>query len=249
MENVYKYAGKNVRIVSLYPDVHEYCRDYLSDECPDFEIVISTKDIEYELQKAKLVDEREGNPNRKHKNEELEKLAVYRKIAEKMIDYDTVLFHGSVICVDNYRYVFTAISGTGKSTHARLWRELLGEKAIMVNDDKPLIKICDDKVIAYGTPYDGKHRLSNNISAEVKAVSIINRSADNRIETITAEQAYPMFLQQCYKPRDPEKMAKTMQLLDRFVNGVKVYNMYCNMDIEAAKLAYRVMGESEYEVK
>ena len=81
----------------------------------------------------------------------LETLAVCRKIAERMPEYDTFLFHGSCIAVDGVGYLFTAKSGTGKSTHTRLWRELLDNRATMVNDDKPLIRIADDGLVIYGT--------------------------------------------------------------------------------------------------
>ena len=99
-----------------------------------------------------------------------------------MISYDTILFHGSVIAVDGIGYLFTAKSGTGKSTHTRLWREYFGDRAAMVNDDKPLLKITDSSVIAYGTPYNGKHRLGTNISVPLKAICILTRAADNHIE-------------------------------------------------------------------
>ena len=108
-------------------------------------------------------------------DEYLETLAVYRKIAEKMIDYDTILFHGSVIAVDGIGYLFTAKSGTGKSTHTRLWRELFGERAVMVNDDKPLIKVSENGIIVYGTPWDGKHRLSTNTFVPLKGICFMSK--------------------------------------------------------------------------
>lgn len=78
----------------------------------------------------------------------LEETAVYRKIADKMVDYDTFVFHGSVIAVEGQAYLFTAKSGTGKSTHTRLWREMLGDKAVMVNDDKPMLRVTESGVTA-----------------------------------------------------------------------------------------------------
>ena len=103
----------------------------------------------------------------------LETLAVCRKIAERMPEHNTFLFYGSCIAVDGAGYVFTAKSGTGKSTHTRLWRELLDNRATMVNDDKPLIRIADDDAIIYGTPWDGKHPLSHNIAVPLKAICIL----------------------------------------------------------------------------
>ena len=156
-----------------------------------------------------------------------------------MLDFDTVLFHGSVIAVDGVGYLFTAKSGTGKSTHTRLWREYFGERAVMVNDDKPLLHIADT-VTAYGTPYNGKHRLGTNTSVPLKAICILTRAENNHIEPITREQ-YTMLLQQVYRPADMLKMVKTLELVDRLADGVKLYRLGCNMDISAAKVAYEGM--------
>lgn len=171
----------------------------------------------------------------------LETLAVYRRIADKMLDFDTILFHGSVIAVDGIGYLFTAKSGTGKSTHTRLWRKYFGERAVMINDDKPLIHITEKGAVVYGTPWDGKHRLSTNISVPLKAICILKRSADNHVEEITAKQAYNVLVQQVYKPKDPQKLMKTLHLIDGLTGKVKLYRLGCNMDISAAETAYNAM--------
>lgn len=143
----------------------------------------SQSDIEYEREKSALEDRKEGLPIRNFPDSYLETLAVYRKFAENLLAYDTVLFHGSVVAVDGIGYLFTAKSGTGKSTHTRLWREYFGERAVMVNDDKPLLQVTENGVIVYGTPWDGKHHLSNNISVPLKAICILTRAEENHIES------------------------------------------------------------------
>ncbi len=159
--------------------------------------------IDYEREKSAREDEIEGIPTtRQFSDSYLEELAVYRKIAEEMINYDTVLFYGSVIAIDGIGYLFTAKSGTGKSTHTRFWRKYFRDRTVMVNDDKPLIKITDSSVTAYGTPYNGKHRLGSNIFVPLKAICILTRSAENHINKIIGKQAYPMMLQQVYRPAD-----------------------------------------------
>ena len=233
----YKIADNVVEVNSIYDEVHEYCADYLTDDQADYSVTTTQEDIDFEREKSAREDEIEGIPIRQFSDSYLEELAVYRKIAEKMLDYDTVLFHGSVIAVDGVGYLFTAKSGTGKSTHTRLWREYFGNRAVMVNDDKPLLKITDSGVTAYGTPYNGKHRLGTNTSVPLKAICILTRAEDNHIEPITREQAYTMLLQQVYRPADMLKMAKTLELVDRLADSVKLYRLGCNMDISAAKIA------------
>lgn len=240
MTNNYKIADKVIEVNSLYEAVHTYCINYLTDEKPDFSVTISQTDIELERRKSADEDRHNGIAIREYSDSYLEELAVYRKIAEKMPMYDTILFHGSVIAVDGVAYMFTAKSGTGKSTHTSLWRELFGERAVMVNDDKPLLHISDT-VTAYGTPYDGKHRLSSNIAVPLKAVCILTRAADNHIEPITKAQAYSMLVQQAYRPADISALKKTMILIDKLADAVKLYRLGCNMDISAAKISYEGM--------
>lgn len=236
----YKIAGKVVEINSIYEDVHKYCSKYLTDELPDYTITIEDADIDYEVEVSEKEKEKNPGIEMNFDRNFLEILAVYRKIADKMIEYDTVLFHGSAISVDDVAYLFTAKSGTGKSTHTRLWREYLGEKAIMVNDDKPLIKIGNE-VLVYGTPYNGKHKLGNNISVPLKSICILTRFEENHIEKITKKQAYTMILQQTYRPKELEKMKKTLELIDKLMEKVDLYLLGCNMDISAAKVSYEGM--------
>ena len=228
----YRFADKIIEVNSIYDSVHEYCSAYRTDAPADLAVTITQDDIEYERSRAES-----GNWSDKY----LEELAVYRKICEKMPYYDTILFHGSVIAVDGYAYMFTATSGTGKSTHAALWRKLLGERAVMVNDDKPLLHI-GETTTAYGTPYDGKHRLSSDISVPVKAVCILERSSENHIETISKSDAYPMLLQQVYRPNDVFALRKTLTLLDKMACNVSFFRLGCNMDISAAELSYGFMS-------
>ena len=169
---------------------------------------------------------KEGIPIRHFSDAYLETLAVYRKIADYLLSCDTLLFHGSVIAVDGEGYLFTAKSGTGKSTHTRLWREYFGERAVMVNDDKPLLHITDSGVTAYGTPWDGKHRLSSNIAVPLKGICILTRDIKNHIEQADPHAAYPMIVQQTNRPLTADGMKQTLSLIDRMLNVVPVYRSW-----------------------
>lgn len=232
-----KLAATNIGVAATNGYVREYCRDYLTDDAADFEIAISQSDIEYERERSAA-----DIPTRHFSDGYLETLAVYRKIADKMLDYDTVLFHGSAVAVDGIGYLFTAKSGTGKSTHTRLWREYFGERAVIVNDDKPLIKVSANGITVCGTPWDGKHRLSANICVPLKALCILERAEENRIVPITKRDAYPMLLQQVYRPTDADRMMKTLAIVDRLAVGVELYRLGCNTDISAAMTAYDEMN-------
>ena len=232
MRCTYKIAGRLIEIGSVYPRVHELCADYRAEGEPDFAVDVTEDDIAFE---------RSRSEHSRVSDAYLEELAVYRRISERMPFYDTLLFHGSCVAVDGEGYLFTAASGTGKSTHTRLWREYLGSRAVMVNDDKPLITVGREVVIIHGTPYNGKHRLGANISVPLKAVCILERAPENSIRPVSKAEAYPMLIQQTYRPLDGAALVKTLPLIDRLAESVSLYRLGCNMDIEAAKIAYEGM--------
>ena len=239
----YKIADKVVRTVSAYEEAHAVCGAYRTGEPADYTVTVTREDIEYERGMIARECAFEGKPAEIYSDGTLEATAVYRKIAEKMIDFETVLIHGSAVALDGEGYLFTAKSGTGKSTHTRLWREYFGSRAVMVNDDKPLVKCTPNGVTVYGTPYSGKEGLGSNIAVPLKAVCILTRAENNSICRISAKDAYPTLVQQVYRPSDPAKLKKTLSLIDTLSETVGLYRLGCNTDISAAKVAYEGMRD------
>ena len=237
----YKIADKIISINSLYEAVHTLCREYAFDGEADFFVTSTMRDIAFEREKSDREALAEGRKPQDFSDDYLETLALYRKIADNMVESDCILFHGSAIALDGEGYLFTAKSGTGKSTHTALWRRVFGERAVMINDDKPLIRIQNGIATVYGTPWNGKHRLGRNISAPLKAICILTRAQENRIVSIDKRTALPMLVQQTYRPADVQKTAKTLQLIDSLANSVSLYRLGCNMNITAAQAAYEAM--------
>ena len=237
----YKIAEKVIEVNSLYPLVHAYCTEYRTEAEADFAVTVTPEELSYEQRITDRERELERLEPLVFPPEELEITAVCRLICEKMVDCDTILYHSSAVAVDGEAYLFAAISGTGKSTHTRLWRELLGTRAVMVNDDKPMLRVHDGEVTVFGTPWDGKHRLSRNIAVPLKALCLLERSKTNTIERIQPMAFYPQLLQQVYRPVDPAGTARVLTLLDTLFAAVPVYRLGCNMELDAAKLSYETM--------
>lgn len=236
-----KLAGITIEIHALFESTMQFCQEYICEDRPEFSVEVSPADISLEREKSAREDALEGIPIRHFPDEYLETLAVYRKIAEQMLQYDTFLFHGSVVAVDGEGYLFTAKSGTGKSTHTAFWRQEFGPRAVMVNDDKPLLQVKNGKVWVFGTPWDGKHRLSTNTCVPLKGICILERGTENSIETISPRQALPMLLQQSYRPHNPNGSVQLLTLLDRLTAVVPFYRLHCNLDPSAARVAYEGM--------
>ena len=245
-EFMLKLAGRCVEVSALYDDTARYCENYImtptdSASAAEFSVAMTQADIDYERFKSARQDELEGVPVRKYSDSYLELTAVQRKIAEELFHYDTLLFHGSVVAVDGQAYLFTAKSGTGKSTHTRLWRELLGDRAVMVNDDKPFLQITEDRVIAYGSPWNGKHHLGRNIAVPLKAICILERAEVNHIQAIPPKYALTTLIQQSSRPMNGALMGKYMELIDGLSRKVNFYRMGCTMSLDAAQMAYETM--------
>ena len=234
INGTYRFAGKTVEIRSMHRLVHTMSRNYTSPHPAELVIEITPTDIDFERKKS------EGPCSDAY----LETLAVYRKLAHALLPEDVLLFHASAVAVDGFGYLFTAVSGTGKSTHAGLWRQLFGSRAVMVNDDKPLLKIEEKRVTAFGTPWSGKHALDTNTSVPVRAICILRRAEHNSIREITPYEALPMLLQQSYRPTDQKELVQTLHLVERMSEQAELYELSCNMDVEAARLAYETMSAS-----
>lgn len=242
MNLVLQIAGQTVSVNTETFDMTNWFQRYLGDGPCDIQVCICPEEIAFERAKAMQEDILEEIAPRTFTEEYLMFVALQRKITEALFSRDILLFHGSVVAVDGVSYLFTAKSGTGKSTHTRLWREMLGDRAVMVNDDKPFLQLTDHGVIAHGSPWNGKHRLGENISVPLRAICILERSPENWIKSVSAARALPMLFQQSQRPRNPANMPKYMELIDRLANGVEFFRMGCNMDPEAALVSYRAMS-------
>ena len=238
----YEFAKQHIEISSLYPDVHKLCGQYISKQKPCYRIKMAERDIEEEMKRNQVFCTPEESVMRQPPASYFESLAVYRKISDWLIEKETILFHGSALAVNNRGYLFTALSGTGKSTHAKLWREMLGDQVIMINDDKPLLIVGEQQVFVCGTPWSGKHRLDTNCVVPLKGIAILNRGSDNHIRPAETEEVWPILLQQAYRPEEPEKMKTVLRLLDRIRRNIPIWELFCNMDPEAACVSYEAMS-------
>lgn len=249
MEYTIKLCDKIVAVQSICGIPNGFCDKFLSDLRAEINIHINSEDIAFERAKSIREAEVEGLPPRNYSDAYLETIAIQRKVTEIFFDYDTLLFHGSVVAVDGQAYLFTAKSGTGKSTHTRFWREVFGDRAVMVNDDKPFLKITPEGVIAYGSPWNGKHGLGTNISVPLKAICILERGEENEIHEIPSQEALKMLFQQSQRPQNRSNLLKYMDLVDKLAQKTTFYRMACNMDPQAAKVAYSAMsGEKKGKV-
>ena len=155
----------------------------------------------------------------------------------KILNFDGMLLHASAIEKDGSAYLFSARSGTGKSTHTHLWMQVF-ENVRMINDDKPALRYIDGKLCACGTPFSGKNDESSNVCVPVKAIVFVERAKENSIEKISPKEAIPVFISQTVRPASEKYAVKSLEMLDRVLRNTPVFRLRCNMEPQAAVCAY-----------
>ena len=234
-------AGLVVRVQPLFQSTREYCRPYLADKKPDFFVHVTDEDLAFQQMLLEREAVEEGLKIRKFTEPFLERATIQRRVADQLVCQNTLMLHGSTVSVDGSAYLFTAPCRTGKSTHTRLWRELFGERAIMVNDDKPFLRITSSGILAYGSPWSGKHGLATNVCVPLKGICWLHRGKENTIRRIAPEDCIAALRHQVHTPTDSSLLPKTLSLVDALANTVPLWEMYCNKELEAAKVSYSAM--------
>ncbi len=176
-------------------------------------------------------------------DDDCEYLATGGDFYRKLLNFDGMMLHASAVVVEGRAYLFSATSGMGKSTHTRLWcQEFSDRGAFILNDDKPALRLKDDQVFAYGTPWSGKTDLNRNICVPVAGICLLRRGTKNQIRRSTAKEAIFAILEQTARPYGTDLNGKLLDLLDRLLVHVPVWYLECNMEPQAAHISYKAMS-------
>lgn len=170
---------------------------------------------------------------------DLEYFATGIMFARRILNYGGYYLHSSSVVLDGRAYLFTAASGTGKSTHTEKWCRLFG--AHYLNDDKPVLRLQDGVWMAYGTPWSGKNDLSSNEGVPVGGIACLNRGEENTIAPMPSEEAVPFLMSQTVFRLLQEQMEMKLALLDKLLRQVPVWELYCRNDDDAAYVAHSAM--------
>ena len=190
-------------------------------------------------------DERIKKLEKKHENNTLETseyMIIGTEFYKKLLSYNGCLLHSSAVVVDNEAYLFSADSGIGKSTHTSLWLKYLSEKnPYVINDDKPAIRIMENDIYCYGTPFSGKYDINENKRVKLKAICFIEQSDQNIIKKVETKEAINLFFRQTVTKLSKSNMNKFFDILEIILKEIPIYKLSCNMSKEAVMLAYNTM--------
>lgn len=226
-----KIADIPIGIDNRFEYIAQLSAEYITDESPVFVVDASDADIDKERDVA----------GESFSNAYLESIVVFRKIAERLPEYDAVVFHGAALATGGKAYAFTAKSGVGKTTHTSLWISEFGARVHYINGDKPVIRIVDGTPYLYGTPWRGKEGYGKNESAPLAAIALLERAETNSANVIEPNDGVVRLIRQIHIPKNQKCAALAMRVADVIISSVRFIELKCNMERDAAVISAEAM--------
>ena len=229
MERDYLIAGLRVRM-NTFGRTEVQAASYLAETTGEPDIVI--------------VNDPEGF-HQKHPHlslEDCEYLTTGGSFYRQLVKFDGMMLHSSAVVVDGKAYLFTAPRKTGKSTHVQYWLDEFGDRAAIINDDKPALRREDGIWYAYGTPWSGKAGKNLNIRVPVAGIAVLDRDDTTHIAPMEGKEVLMFLMGQTVRPTNPVEMGNLLEMLDSLLKQVPVWKLYCNMEQSAARIAYEAMS-------
>ena len=157
--------------------------------------------------------------------------------------YDTLMVHASVVRYADQGYMFLGRSGTGKSTHSRLWLNNINGTQLL-NDDNPVIRIIDGEVLVYGTPWSGKTPCYKNEAVPLKAVVRLSQAPYNKIIRHRPLHAYASLMPACSCMRwDRTSTDALHKTVEKVISKVACWHLECLPDADAAFICHKAVTE------
>ncbi len=237
---IYEIAGLRIDIRNSYPYTDKYCFHWLSpDQTSPADLIAEVTEEEMEEERSRSQGFAEGY---------IENICLYRSICRQLPKWNRILMHCSVLQYADSGYAFLGRSGTGKSTHTRLWLQNLTPTRV-INGDKPILEYKNGEFIAYGTPWMGKEAWGCKASVTLKGLCFLEQAKVNAIRKLTAQEVSGRLFLQLLIPTDEECAARTLELADKIVTEVPCYLLQCDISTEAVKTSFEEMTGLSFDEK
>ena len=229
-------AGLNIQINNRYDLCRSFCEKYLSyTKTIDFQVTAD------DLSMAKIREAFIKQGDTSMNDDVVELNCIHYKIYPKLPLYGRFWLHAAVVELEGAGYAFSAPSGYGKTTHAMLWMKQFAGKAHIVNGDNPIFRKDCGVYYAYGTPFAGKEGYQIKTRVPLRGLCYLKHSDSNAIYRLDPSMAFAELVRSYQTIFTEENQEDYLGLLQDFVETVPVYQLCCNMDSEAALVAYRGM--------
>ena len=217
-----------------YDETVKYFKGWLQEDTEEYEEYIEVKQQDYDDQKAKWnLDE----------NPYVENLLSVYRACDELLKFHRCIFHGAAFLWEGKAYIFTAQSGTGKSTQLSNWETLYGSDIQIMNGDKPVLGAIDGKIMVYPSPWKGKEGLGDDsLSAPLGGIIILEQGKENRIERLRANKSVPQLLQRIlFTVETKESVYLASKMIESIVKSVPVWKLINKGDMASSQLTYETI--------
>lgn len=235
MKYLCSIANRIVSVDAEYPLLISRIKKYQisSNQQPDFSISIPLSERDaflHEHPEASL--------------ESIEYMLTGKQFFQKILQDHAFFLHASAVSVDGKAYLFSAPSGTGKSTHTSLYLKVFPQ-SFLINDDKPILRKEGDAFVVYGSPWSGKHDLSTNVGVPLQAICFLQRG-DNEIRQLSTLESLKRIFSQTLLPKDRQEYDLFHQTVSSLLSQYVCYEAKVNMSKEAVQMTRETMlGEKQ----
>jgi len=233
-----RVAGLTFHVYGLY--------DRITERFPSFgcaptkyatEITVSREEIELFRQSENL--------GQNYPSLWIETSLVQKKICEYALAYNRMLIHGACVTYKEKAYLFTAPSGTGKTTHAMLWKKYLGHEVKILNGDKPILSFGQE-IIVHGTPWMGKEHYGNNTSAPLSGIVFLKRDTACSIKRLSSRQSFPLLYNQIFFTDKQENIQYVLDGINRIISEIPIYELCCDISEQAVQCCFETLTGIKY---
>lgn len=232
---IYDIAGLKVNMINPKGRTKKQAQPYLADNQDENQHI----DIVIDVDEKRVLRAMEEHPELVQ--DDWEYMLTGSDFYTELLRFNGILLHSSCIVLDGVAYAFSADSGTGKSTHTQLWLKHFGDRAHMLNDDKPAIRLIGDKVYACGTPWSGKYDYSSPEIAELAGICFLERSEENWIRKADTGKAVFNIFSQTVRKLNAERMDRLFDVLEQIFAKVPLYEFGCDISDDAVMVSYNAM--------
>lgn len=218
-----------IYIDNRYAYIRAFCQGYLTEKKPIVSITVTEEEIRKNVE---IQTEKEGDA---------EISCVFRLIANAIIKYDAFFLHAAVLAIDGKGVAFAAKSGIGKTTRMNLYKETFGDRAQIVNGDKPVLRFLDGQLYAYGTPWRGKEIIGDNVRTPLNALCFLERSNEVSLERISIPETLSRIFNQVYIPEDEQDREHILDLIGQMIQNTPCFLLKCNKEKENPAEIWRQM--------
>ena len=226
-----------VQVNNHYELIRQHCQPYLVEPCREPDLVMEADEKEIAFGKAWFLQHEHTEITDAESEFSRAPFSIYSKLPA----FGAMWLHSVLLEMDGEGYAITAPSGYGKSTQGQLWLKAFPDRARIINGDNPIVRKEGEGFVAYGTPFCGKEGYQVNIGVPLKGFCYLKHGETNSIRRMDSTVAFAQLLREYQCRFTPQNQEKYMELLQQFAEKVPIYVLTCNMDAEAAVVAYEGM--------